>query len=334
MTTNVQPLISIIIPVYNVGHYLNYTLDCVSNQDYPNLEILIIDDGSTDDSLSLCRKYALRDPRFKVFHQPNQGVSQARNKGLELASGTYIGFVDSDDMPAPNMFSSLYADLIASRADLAICDTAFIGENTTEIVSTPIRQKTTQVYKINGNWQKFLWGKEERKFYCIWDKLFKREILQEYGILFDRELSIGEDTLFTVSYFLCCNTIAINYNTFYNHRIRQGSLMRSPIPDLAKQQIHRIDKLETFVQKKLNDKEIAGELIRSFKARMLITFLTSKQLNKYEFIKSIHVISTRKDILNAFYHKAKSGSKREKLTAFIFRYIPLQLATHTLYFIR
>lgn len=335
MNTHLNPLISIIIPVYNVGHYLKYTLECVAKQAYTNLEILIIDDGSTDDSLSICQKYALQDPRFKVFHQQNQGVSQARNKGLELANGIYIGFVDSDDMPAPDMFSSLYANMVASNADLSICNTAFIGESTTEISAKPTENQSIQVNSdLIVNWQKILWGSNERKFYCIWDKLFKKDIIQKYDLRFEKKLRIGEDTLFSISYFLCCDRIVIDQKTLYNHRIRQGSLMRTPIPDLAKQQIFRMDKLEAFARKIINDQELADDFIQSFKAKIPILLTMSKQINIALFKENIGVICSRKDIMSAFYLKAESGSKREKLTAFMLRNFPVKLAGSLLYLIR
>ena len=95
MKTN--PLVSIIIPVYNTAKYLPNCLDSIINQSYCNLEIIIIDDGSTDDSYKIAKKYASKDPRIKLVHQKNSGQSSARNKGLSLSKGNFIAFVDSDD---------------------------------------------------------------------------------------------------------------------------------------------------------------------------------------------------------------------------------------------
>lgn len=115
-----EPKISIIIPVYQVGRYLNRCLDSVINQTYKNLEIILVDDGSTDESPSICDEYSSKDERILVIHQHNQGVSIARNSGLDIASGEYIGFVDGDDWIELNMFEDLYTALAEDNADMSI----------------------------------------------------------------------------------------------------------------------------------------------------------------------------------------------------------------------
>ena len=106
-----QPLITVIVPVYNVEKYLRRCLDSIIGQTYQNLEILCIDDGSIDNSGVICEQYAARDARIKVIHQENQGLSTARNRGLDAAEGEYIAFVDSDDYILEDMFERLYIAL-------------------------------------------------------------------------------------------------------------------------------------------------------------------------------------------------------------------------------
>ena len=155
--------LSIIIPVYNVQNFLPLTLNAVLNQSYQNLEIILIDDGSTDTSLSICEEYAKKDVRIKVFHQENKGVSVARNIGLSLATGKYIGFVDSDDMPHPDMFAKLLGDMLCFDVDLAICDTAFINVDATEIPDRDTDNKCTEKYiSIKTSLLDILWGDNER----------------------------------------------------------------------------------------------------------------------------------------------------------------------------
>ena len=103
---SISDLISIIIPVYNVAVYLPRCLDSILAQTYKNLEIILVDDGSKDNSGKVCDEYALKDSRIKVIHQKNQGVSVARNAGLRIAKGDYIGFVDSDDYIETNMYEN------------------------------------------------------------------------------------------------------------------------------------------------------------------------------------------------------------------------------------
>lgn len=117
-----KELISIIIPVYNTEKYLTSCLDSVINQTYRNLEIILVDDGSTDNSGAICQEYALTDQRIKYFKKENNGAASARNFGLKMAKGKYIGFVDSDDIIHKDMYLTLYNNLIDYNADLSICD--------------------------------------------------------------------------------------------------------------------------------------------------------------------------------------------------------------------
>lgn len=117
-----KPLISIIVPIYNVDKYLKKCIDSLLNQTYKNLEIILVDDGSTDNSGKICDEYSKRDNRIIVFHQKNSGVSTTRNKGLEISTGEYIGFVDPDDYISPIMYDVLYNILKQSSADISMCD--------------------------------------------------------------------------------------------------------------------------------------------------------------------------------------------------------------------
>ena len=114
-------LISIIVPVYNVEEYIEQALDSLINQTYKNIEIIIIDDGSTDNSAIICERYAEEDKRIVVIHTANNGVAIARNLGINLAKGEYIGFVDPDDYINLEMFEKLYGALKECKADIACC---------------------------------------------------------------------------------------------------------------------------------------------------------------------------------------------------------------------
>ena len=118
---NNQPLISVIIPVYNVEQYLNKCIESVLSQTYRNIEIVIINDGSTDNCGKICDEYASSDNRVKVIHKSNSGVSAARNEGLDASTGDYVVFVDSDDYVDPDYVECLYNSLIENDADVAVC---------------------------------------------------------------------------------------------------------------------------------------------------------------------------------------------------------------------
>ncbi|WML47810.1 glycosyltransferase [Neobacillus sp. PS3-34] len=116
-----KPIISIIVPVYNVEQFIEECIDSILEQNFPNFEVLLVNDGSTDKSGEICEQYALVDTRVKVIHKDYEGVSSARNTGIIMAQGDYIGFVDGDDRIEKNMYEELYKLCIESRSDISIC---------------------------------------------------------------------------------------------------------------------------------------------------------------------------------------------------------------------
>ena len=115
-------LISIIIPVYNVQDYLKECVDAIINQSYSNIEVILVNDGSTDNSPAICDEYSKKDSRIKVIHKKNEGPAMARNAALDIASGKYLNFIDSDDLIHKDMISILYNNLINNDADISICN--------------------------------------------------------------------------------------------------------------------------------------------------------------------------------------------------------------------
>ena len=121
-------LISVIVPIYNVEQFLRPCVDSILNQTYSNLQIVLVDDGSTDSCPTICDEYASQDDRIFVIHKSNGGLSEARNVGIDIARGSYITFIDSDDVIAVDMIEYLYALLRISNADISVCQRADIDE--------------------------------------------------------------------------------------------------------------------------------------------------------------------------------------------------------------
>jgi glycosyltransferase involved in cell wall biosynthesis len=170
-----EPLISIIVPVYQVKPYLEKCVSSICRQTYSNLEILLIDDGSWDGSQDLCDSLAILDSRIRVIHQPNAGSSAARNRGLSLAKGQYIGFVDSDDFIEPNMYQSLYEALIqfhAKAAQTGRLEWAADGSRLPDICIPPLEPT---VVSAESFLKELLMHRGDSSF-CT--KLFAREILE------------------------------------------------------------------------------------------------------------------------------------------------------------
>lgn len=197
--------ISIIIPVYNVESYIDRCLESVVNQDYKNLEIILINDGSDDNSGEICDKWGQMDKRILVIHQKNKGVSAARNVGLDMAQGEYVGFVDPDDVISKDMFSSMIKDIKKTNADIVACGVSEIFLDGSERIyrkyDSPIKLNKKQAIEKGLMLSDDIGG-------VVWDKLWRRDIIK--NIKFDESLAIAEDRLFVI-------TALLNSKIFYRN---------------------------------------------------------------------------------------------------------------------
>ncbi|WP_407536954.1 glycosyltransferase family 2 protein [Cetobacterium somerae] len=202
--------ISIIMPIYNLENYLEKCLESVLNQTLKEIEVICIDDGSTDNSLKILRKY--KDERIKIFTKENGGVSSARNYGLKVARGEYIGFVDGDDFIEVDMYQKLYRNAITNKSDIVICNIKYIfSENNYKIFS----ENFLGVKKIKTNKELF-----NIKGY-VWNKIFKKQIINE--IKFDENIKWGEDQLFFTETLFKSDIITFENSISYNYYQRQNS---------------------------------------------------------------------------------------------------------------
>lgn len=234
-------LISIIIPVYNSEQYLEKCLDSVLAQDYPNLEIIIINDGSTDTSGAILERYASTYPSIHYIQQENSGVSSARNRGIKEAGGKYLAFVDSDDTIPPNYISCLYQMLIEENVELSIVSIQDSLGNTYKLnFSTLIdfeRSHTTHFLALN---RQFL-------LYGPYAKLFSSEIIKKYHTTFPEEVSYGEDLIFNCRYIKCINRIAYCPGTSYHYfRDNASSLSQKIRPDRYQTELRLNEELKSL----------------------------------------------------------------------------------------
>lgn len=216
--------ISVIIPVYNTETYLEECLDSIISQKFEDWECLLIDDGSTDRSSSLCNLYASQDNRFKVFHIVNSGVSAARNLGVAHASGIYIAFIDSDDTIDQNYLSRLYQAMIQVNAELIVCGMKLVRPSGTEI------NTATQGLVIIGDEDSDCFVELNRKFllYGPVAKLYHLDIIRNNKIRFPSGVQYGEDLIFNFEYLKYVTNIFVIDAPGYNYRIlSEGSLSSS-----------------------------------------------------------------------------------------------------------
>ena len=215
-----RPLISIIVPVYNVEKYLPACLDGLLAQTYPNFELICVNDGSSDDSQSILEQYAQKDSRVRVFQKENGGVSSARNFGLEQAMGDYIGFVDPDDLVAPQYLEQLLDAIRRLKASMAVCSEWKIAEQ--DVPSC--YEKITDVSILDVKLSEASYEKKNIKRSC-WGALYSRELVN--NLRFDSSLSIGEDTLFFLNAFQKAGHLAWIQSQLYLYVQRENSAYRS-----------------------------------------------------------------------------------------------------------
>ena len=212
-------IVSIIIPVYNVEKYLIQCLESVINQTYKNLQIILINDGSTDKSYEICLKYSQKDNRIVLINQENKGSASAKNKGLRIAYGDYIGFLDSDDFIELNSIEYMVNVMEYNDVDIVQCELSNTYINLSEIT------ENSSLREVTMSSEEFL-----RKFLIDWksslfcNKLFKKEILK--GIYFKEGRCI-DDEFFTYKCVMRAKLISISNKKVYNYRIRKSSIMRS-----------------------------------------------------------------------------------------------------------
>lgn len=214
-----QPeLISVIVPVYNVEPYLQRCVDSIRNQTYDHLEIFLIDDGSTDRSGELCDLCAQQDPRVRVVHQKNGGLSAARNRGLELAQGKYISFADSDDLLEPRMLETLYQDLTGQEAEMSVVGYRMF-ETEEELCPAEV---TAPVQCMTGTdaIRNTLVSDDLGDF--AWNKLYRRELFREVRYPLGRMM---EDQGTTYKLFLQCRKVAYRPEPLYGYYQRPDSIL-------------------------------------------------------------------------------------------------------------
>lgn len=228
-------LISVIIPVYQAEKYLKQCLNSIIEQDFQNLQIIIIDDGSTDNSLQIIKEYQKKDNRILLLQQKNKGAGAARNLGLQNAKGDYIGFVDSDDWICRDMFTYLHSLLIKFQADIAGCDFYSCRERNYEKIKGNIKAENKEELTIMNQQellQFFFRVNGEKSFYAVWNMLYKKEILEN---VYFPEGKITEDLLFNYkAYCNCKKYVLSSYKKYFYYFNPKGVTRKSlGITDLA-----------------------------------------------------------------------------------------------------
>ena len=217
-------LISVILPIYNVELYLKECIESVIRQSYKNLEIILVDDGSTDQSPYICDEYAKMDSRIKVIHKENGGLSDARNVGIQASSGSYIALVDSDDLIAQSFIEELYECCIKSNAMIAVCAYSKFSNEDEIIISN--NQDDAQIISGRELIKQIYLGEAGAYGFVAWNKLYCRKLFDSVQYPLGR---IYEDTFTTYKLFLNSNRIVLLNKALYFYRIRPESIMSARV---------------------------------------------------------------------------------------------------------
>ena len=209
--------VSVIVPIYNVEKYIGKCVDSIRNQDYPNIEIILVDDGSPDKSPQIIDEMASNDDRIKVIHEKNGGVSSARNRGIAAATGEYIMFVDGDDW-VDDDYVSYFVDLIEKHG----CDIG-MDKNNYMVEKTMSADKS---YRVSAE-KAIEWIYLGTLFVAVWNKIYKTSLLRESGVLFNEEIWYGEGMLFNIECLQCVEEVAIGEKAVYHQTYNPDSAMRS-----------------------------------------------------------------------------------------------------------
>lgn len=276
MNNRTDPLISVIVPVYNVAPYVEACLSSIVSQSYENLEILVVDDASTDGSYDICQKYHNADSRIRLMqHNKNLGLSAARNTALEVAKGDYIVFVDSDDTIDKNMYSAMCSAAQKNEADIVVCGYYYIDENGKITSSSSLRE-------INIT----LRGIEKIKYNistsnnCVWNKLYKRSVFETVRFPLGKTF---EDIFIMHRLFDNANQVYLIPERLYNYRQRKTGITLRPFSNTNLDIVEAYLERYTYVTSKYPDSDIlikdAGRhLIDNF----LYCFMRAFEENKME----------------------------------------------------
>lgn len=299
---------SVIIPVYNVEKYIDRCLKSIISQYYDDLEIIVIDNGSTDSSGSICDTYASEYSNISVYHIENHGVGAARNFGLSKARGEFIYFVDSDDYLVGNLFAD-FADKLVSDLDLVVfCYYNSFEEDLTE------KSRTEKSLPFKGNYDKDGFIKIFKELflsdmlYTVWNKIYRREFLLENNLSFE-QYELGEDVRFNLNVYRNVNRIFLSQDSYYVYVIgRKGSAMSSYNPKRIQYQLQELKMVDSLLSDWYLD---SFDLDQTIKARILMSniYNISKQntqfSSKVEYVKDI---CENKDI-KSFIHTEENGLK-------------------------
>lgn len=310
------PLISIIVPAFNVEEYLEECVESIRSQTFTNFELILVDDGSTDGTGAICDSYKKTDARIKVIHQANAGLSQARNAGIDIATGEYLSFVDADDYIHSQMMDSLYQLIIGYEADVAVCDYQNVYDG---VAPGPVEQKETHLLSSKEAVQAIV-RDSDTKMIVACGKLYRRDLF------FDIRYPKGkyhEDEFVTYRLFYDAYSVVVTDAQYYYYRQRENSITKS------RYCLKRLDKLAALKEcMEFFNAQADQDLRDAARARYLINVQIAYYRVKRELKGQRKVLKKLKHEHRAYYGQFKKskicGARPvDGMTILLFHFFPI-----------
>ena len=284
-----EPLISVIVPVYKVEQYLPKCVDSILNQTYRNLEVILVDDGSPDTCGVICDAYAEKDPRVKVIHKENGGLSSARNAGIDIAQGEYFGFVDSDDWIEPEMYETLYSGIQKYDAKVAYGGRYDVDGKTGGRIVGLCPEKEECISGIEMLGRTFLWDRCDS---AAWDKLYHRSLFDE--IRYPQGFNSEDIAIFYKLMELTDKVVMCN-KPLYNYLHRPNSITTAKLSDKTFHFLHHTDTIYPYIRK--NHPELADKAQYFHIAALVYSVLTIDLATEEDQVKYSTLCKQRREEL-------------------------------------
>lgn len=289
-----ERLISIIIPCYNSEEFIEELINMLKKQTYKSLEIILIDDGSTDNTFSVIEKNIKNDYRFKLLKQHNSGVAKTRNRGIKESTGDNILFMDSDDIIAETYIEN-FIKCIKYPNEIISCQIKRF-ESISKIY--PINYSDLEILKLNDNRKivRYFYPFHNIKYFgSVVNKCYPRELIVNNQIYFSEDLSVGEDLFFNLDILNVVNKWTVINNQYYDYRVNHNSLTFSYKNNYLDMRIKIIDKLRvTFIKNDLDESPLYEEYIKAAYSQLMLLYYTKNNLRKNE---KYYIFTTVKTII-------------------------------------
>jgi len=288
-------LVSVVVPIYNVDEFLEECIESILSQQYKNIEVILVDDGSTDTCLEICNKYKMKDDRITVIHQANSGLSAARNAGLEIANGEYVTFIDSDDVVSTRMIEILLEIAEKNEADISCCGYQKFTKSCPKSDRVNVfDQKRIEVISGAVMVAAMYSGQFVNSGFVAWNKLYKKKLFKDNNILYPIG-KIYEDTYVTYKLFYYSAKVAIIDECLYYYRLRVNSIMantqnKSVDLSLCKNWVESALDAVVFFESK-NEQNLESLALNAFCVSTIVFYGSLKKSNR----------SYKKYIYNSFF---------------------------------